>query len=586
MKNSTRIFIFLALVLSTYSGFASRLTGSQGPIDNGATQSFRSNPVPNKIQAAPFYSQDFSGGIPSGWQSVDNAGNGLFWKYTTTGIFNLGSHPGLDTLSSVGTTAANGYMILDSDSANGALPVDADLTSDAIDCSMYNVIHLRFNQLLYRFAESAKVFVSTDGTNWTEVYDASAGLSQGQATPNPDPVSIDITAYAALQSTVYIRFNYIGNYDYWWMIDDVELVEPAAADAGVFAITTPLTSCSILSATESVSVEIFNFGSDSISGFDVSYAVNGGTAVTENVPDTIAPGFSFTYTFAATADFSTPGSYDIQSYTALTGDADNTNDTVNSNIFNGATQVNIANSFAMGFEANEDFSRWSIEDANFDGNAWSLSTTLPRTGAVCARMATPNPGVVADDWLFTPCLELSDTVSYDLEFYFRNFSSSTESNLEVMIGSLPAAFGMTQSIMNPVSVLNLAYNQSTNNFTVAFPGVYYIGFHVTNADSTTNIRIDDIMLSGSAGVGINEINNSSIAVFPNPSNGMINLKSSGNTTKAEVIVLNPMGQVVYKNTFMNLQIENIDLTNLAEGQYTVRVLTDSGVNTQTFTIIR
>ncbi len=587
MKNSTRIFIFLAFVLSSYCLSAANRHGSQAPVDNGATKSFRSTPTPNRVQAVPFYSEDFNGGLPAGWQAIDNAGNGVNWHWTTTGIYNVGSTPGLDTLSSDGTTAANGYMVYDSDSAGGTLTgEDADLISGSIDCSLYTVVHLRFNQLLYHFAESAKVYVSNDGSSWTEVYDASSGLSQGQATPNPDMVDIDITAYAAGQSTVSLRFNYIGDYDYWWMLDDVELYEPAAADAGVFSITSPTTSCSLLSSTEVVSVEIFNFGSDSISGFDVSYVIDGGTPVTENVTDTIAPGFSYFYNFTGTADFSVAGTYAITAYTSLSGDAENTNDTTSSTIFNGAYEVSTTSSYTMGFEANEAFNRWSFEDGNFDGNYWMLSSTLARTGTYCARMATPSAGVTADDWLFTPCLDLSDTVSYDLEFYYRTFSTSTQANMEVMIGSLPASFGMTQSIVNPTSVHNISYNRSLNNFSVSAAGVYYIGFHITNLDSATSIRMDDINIAASTGVGLHEVSGTSVTVFPNPGSGMIRLLSTGNTSRAEVSVLNPMGQIVYKNNFNNLQSETIDLSKQAEGQYILRIISDSGVSTQVISIIR
>ena len=64
------------------------------------------------------YTEDFSNGIPSGWQLIDNAGNGVNWKLTTTGIYNAAQYPQLiSRLSQNGTTAANGYMLYDSDSS-------------------------------------------------------------------------------------------------------------------------------------------------------------------------------------------------------------------------------------------------------------------------------------------------------------------------------------------------------------------------------------------------------------------------------------------------------------------------------------
>lgn len=585
MKNSTRIFIFLASLLSSYASFATNPSTRLQPVEAPSIL-LKTTPTPSLINAVPFYLEEFNGGLPTGWTVTDNSSSATNWSWTNTGIYNLGSPTGLDTLNSNGTSAANGYMKFDSDSA-GFVPAgnDADLTSDVIDCSTYNVVHLRFNQLLYHFAESATVSISNDGSAWTVIYDASFGMSQGQATPNPDLVDVDITAYAALQSTVYLRFNYLGNYDYWWMIDDVQLYEPAAADAGVYAISSPTTSCTVLSNTETISVEIFNFGSDSVSGFDVSYVIDGGAPVTETIADTIAPGLAYSYSFTTTADFSVAGAYMISAYTSLTGDAENANDSSSTSIYNGSIEVSSANSYTMGFESNEDFGRWSYEDGNFDGNFWTLHPQLARTGSMCARMSAPS-GAVANDWLFTPCLDLSDTVSYDLEFFYRTLSTSTQGNLEVMIGSLPASFGMTQSIQSQVFVNNLAYTRSFNNFSVPSAGVYYIGFHATNADSATSIRIDDITLAASSGVGFHNLNKGVFTVYPNPSTGVFSIIGKEASSNAEVSILNTMGQIVYKKNFTNLQKEIIDLSQEVDGQYVVRIVSEKGTTIQYISVIR
>jgi hypothetical protein len=47
---------------------------------------------------------------------------------------------------------------------------------------------------------------------------------------NPEVVTVNISSFAANQATVYLKFNYIGDYDYWWAIDDIKLFEPPAYD--------------------------------------------------------------------------------------------------------------------------------------------------------------------------------------------------------------------------------------------------------------------------------------------------------------------------------------------------------------------
>ena len=96
-------------------------------------------------------------------------------------------------------------------------------------------------------------------------------------------------------------------------------------DIGVSAILTPF-SKQILSADEPITVVIKNYGSASQSNFDVSYSINGSTAVVERIAGPLAPGSWLKHTFATKGDFSgTAETYIIDTKTDLTSDADATN---------------------------------------------------------------------------------------------------------------------------------------------------------------------------------------------------------------------------------------------------------------------
>lgn len=584
MKNSTRIFIFMLLALaSTGLSAGTRQRGSM-PSDMGSTKPLR-HATPNRIQAVPFYSQDFSGGIPGNWQVIDHSGNGLNWTWTTTGSFS--ASPGIDSLSTSGTSAANGYMIFDSDSAGGVGGEDGDLITETIDCSANIAVHLTFNQLLVHFAEAARVSVSNDGgASWNDVYDASAGLAQYQATPNPDFVDVDITAYAAGQATVQVKFNFQGNYDFWWMIDDVQLYEPSSTDGGVSAINGPLSSCTLLGATESISVEINNYGGVEIHDFDVNYIVDNGTTVTETVTDTIASGSSLSYTFTTPADLSAAGTHTIVAFTTISGDTIPGNDTASTSIYNGSHVANASTSYVMGFEDNEDLSTWATEDVNIDGYFWNLVTTNPHSGSVCARMASPNVAAGADDWLFTTCLELNDSTNYDLSYYYRTSSTSTQANLTVMMGTDQNSGAMTTTLIPSHVITNISYLMNIASFTVPSNGIYYIGFHVSASDSTANLRIDDIDLSGSSGVGIKEFGKNQVSVYPNPGTGNFYLNSDIKSSAFLVSVCNTIGQVVFESKYSNMINQEMNLSQLPVAQYFVKIVSDAGVSTQTISIVR
>ena len=319
MKNYTRIAL-LSLILCSFSVFATTNNGKRHV--NKTTKAVQKVANQNQTQAiTPFFYEDFASGLPSGWQALDNAGNGVNWSYTTTGIANQGSYPGFDSLSHTNTSAANGYMIYDSDASNGSVGgEDADLITDAIDCSAHSNVHLFFNELFAHYAETATVSVSTDGSTWTQVFDAAAGMAQNDVTPNPTAIDIDITALAANQVTVYIKFNFTGDYDYYWMVDDITLYEQEGTDAFLTSITSPSNSCSLLSTTEPIEISIYNNGGTDITQFDISFIADNGAPQLETVTTTILPGATLSYLFSATADFSAPGAHTIQAFITVLGD--------------------------------------------------------------------------------------------------------------------------------------------------------------------------------------------------------------------------------------------------------------------------
>ncbi|MBL0045722.1 MAG: T9SS type A sorting domain-containing protein [Flavobacteriales bacterium] len=98
-----------------------------------------------------------------------------------------------------------------------------------------------------------------------------------------------------------------------------------AIDCGVTAISSPNTG-SGLSATENVTVEITNFGSETQTSVPVFYTVNGGAPVQAVYMGSVATGASVSYTFPTTADLSALGSYSIVAGTEIVGDADMSND--------------------------------------------------------------------------------------------------------------------------------------------------------------------------------------------------------------------------------------------------------------------
>ncbi|GER59149.1 T9SS type A sorting domain-containing protein [Patiriisocius marinus] len=97
------------------------------------------------------------------------------------------------------------------------------------------------------------------------------------------------------------------------------------ADVGVSSFVTPTTGD--LGNAETVTVNVYNFGNDPQSNFDVQLSVDGTIVATETFSGTLAPFTGDTYTFTQTVDLSSPQTtYDIEARTLLTGDQNAPND--------------------------------------------------------------------------------------------------------------------------------------------------------------------------------------------------------------------------------------------------------------------
>ncbi len=106
----------------------------------------------------------------------------------------------------------------------------------------------------------------------------------------------------------------------------------AADDLGITQIISPVSGNGL--GMETVTVKIQNFGTNDQSGFDVSFSVDGGTAVVETVAATVPSNGNIDYTFTATADLSAFMDHTLEACTMLAGDENATNDCTTETVTN------------------------------------------------------------------------------------------------------------------------------------------------------------------------------------------------------------------------------------------------------------
>ena len=113
------------------------------------------------------------------------------------------------------------------------------------------------------------------------------------------------------------------------------------------------TSSQLTSSTP-VQAELRNLGTiPTGSAFTISYSINGGSPVTETSNAVIPPNNgAYIYSFSTTADFSAPGSYNLQVWVSYPGDPQSGNDTITTLIKQLSNDpVTLNPSFTEGFES-------------------------------------------------------------------------------------------------------------------------------------------------------------------------------------------------------------------------------------------
>ncbi|MBL4754981.1 MAG: hypothetical protein JKY52_15465, partial [Flavobacteriales bacterium] len=227
-------------------------------------------------------------------------------------------NPGLRTLNAPITNPA---CIFDSDllSNDGGTAEEVYMISPTFNTIGESLVILEFDQFLNANFGGQVFVVVSDGVLTDTVFNSAV------SSPDPDHQTIDISTVGANKVSVNVTFIWTGNWSMFWILDNINVYAPAANDVGVIAIDAPTSGCG-LSATESVTVRIKNFGTAPQLGFPVSYTVNGGAPVTETPVTTIPAGDTLTYTFTGTSDLSAIGTYIFDSYTGLFGDANTFND--------------------------------------------------------------------------------------------------------------------------------------------------------------------------------------------------------------------------------------------------------------------
>ena len=347
-------------------------------------------------------------------------------------------------------------------------------------------------------------------------------------------------------------------------IDDINITEQIANDIGIVSVNLPGESCDL--QLENIEVVIKNYCSSVLNNFPVSYSVNGGTPVTENVIIPVPVGGTFNFIFSTPADLSADGQYQLKIYTSLTGDTLNVNDTLNRTVIN---HQSISPDYTMEFEPADDFSGWKVINNNNDVYTWTIQNTGGRTNPYCIRYDYSS-WIPADDWFISSCINLSSTQSYRLSFWHKIESDQWPEKLKVFIGNNNDISSLNVQLLDFPNLTNMTYQYAEATFNVPADGLYYIGWYCYSDASMFNLYVDDISLDDVTNSDDHPANNVFTA-FPNPFSQEVCISHSGNSGEnIQYEISDPNGRILLQTTSKN-NFVNFSTKNLSNGIYILKI---------------
>ncbi|MBX2972800.1 MAG: hypothetical protein KF797_06845, partial [Flavobacteriales bacterium] len=132
---------------------------------------------------------------------------------------------------------------------------------------------------------------------------------------------------------------------------------------------------------------------------------------------------------------------------------------------------------------------WTVENLN-GSNTW-ITTALPMSFSSPAARYPWNGSNPANDWMFTPGINLEGGTSYTLTYDYS--ASGYDEALEVYYGSAANAAGMTELIIDHGSFDDGPFTVSYQ-ITPASSGVYYFGWHAYSDADQFMLEVDNISL--------------------------------------------------------------------------------------------
>lgn len=243
----------------------------------------------------------------------------------------------------------------------------------------------------------------------------------------------------------------------------------------------------------------------------------------------------------------------------------------------------------MGFEDGEQTALWAIENTNIDSaltqqQTWTVQqkgTTAnygPNNGKGCLVYENSSKQKDANDWLFTPCMQLQKGHVYEVKFAAATLENIETEQLQLSLHNSSNSQDLF-SILYDFILTNSypKYQEQKIQFVASQTGSFHLGFNIHSNAQASGLLLDNIKVNDqtSSSVSTQENTYEPFKVYPNPSTGLLTVALDFGKPQdfVQLEILNTLGQSVYQHSFEQVQSEKLllNLTTLSNGFYTVRI---------------
>lgn len=357
-------------------------------------------------------------------------------------------------------------------------------------------------------------------------------------------------SYAYFNGTWELIYNLAAGLNYTWMIK------------ATTSETAPAMNVIVNGPTSGTTGQTLTYTVTGPSAASYAWTFDGGTPAT-------ATGTSVNVSFA------TAGSHNITVTATLDGETGSA-----------STNVNIVECslqplpFRCGFESNENTECWTFFDADGDGYGWDLNywngssyhhngTGVAGSASFINQVGVLNP----DNWMITPQIQVP-AEGATLNWYVGGVDASYFSeHYTVLVSTTGTATTDFTNMVFDGNVANMNFTLKSLDIS-AFAGQnIYIAFRHCNSSDVYWMLVDDIEVIAGQHAGISNVTDATVQLYPNPTSNVLNINAEG-VQEVSVIDINGRTVMTEKN------VNTVNLSDLANGVYYVRVITNNGVATE------